>query len=178
MSGPNSALAYRAFAATGTRLLRPGDLVLVHMNPQIGGFWSDLTRTFILGAPDDRRREMLEAMLVARTAALAAIRPGAEARAVDAAARDSLATLGFGEACKHQTGHGVGFNGISGADAPALHPLSHDILTPGACFNVEPSIYLDDVGGCRHCDVVRVGDVTIEQLSPYLATLEDLTIAC
>jgi len=178
MSGPNSALAYRAFAATGARRLQPGDLVLVHMNPQVGGLWSDLTRTFMLGEAGPERRSMLDAVLDARTAALATIQVGLAAREVDAAARASLARRGFGDAFKHQTGHGVGLNGISGADAPVLHPLSQDVLASATCFNVEPAVYLDGIGGCRHCDVVRVGDSGLEELSPYLASADELTVAC
>lgn len=178
MSGPNSALAYRAFAMTGTRRLEPGDLVLVHMNPQVRGLWSDLTRTFVLGEPDAGRRSMLEAVLRARAAAREPIRPGADARRVDAAARDSLGRSGFGAAFKHQTGHGVGFNGISGLDAPSLHPLSDDVLAPGMCFNVEPSVYLDGLGGCRHCDVIALGEDGPEELSPYLSSYAELVVPC
>lgn len=178
MSGPNSALAYRAFAMTGTRRLERGDLVLVHMNPQVEGFWGDITRTFVLGEPDAQRRTMLEAVLLAGAQARGTIAPGVAARDVDAAARGSLTEQGYGAAFKHQTGHGVGFNGISGTDAPSLHPLSTDVLEPGMCFNAEPAVYLDGIGGCRQCDVLALTAGGVEELTDYLTTLPQRIVPC
>jgi Xaa-Pro aminopeptidase len=176
MSGPNSAVAYRAFAATGDRRLERGDLVLVHMNPQVRGIWSDLTRTFILGEPNDRQRAFVDAVLEARAEARRLLRPGAVARQVDAAARAVLARQGYGPAFKHQLGHGIGFNGISGLDSPSLHPLSSDVLAAGMCFNIEPSIYIDGYGGVRHCDALALSEDGPEELSPYLASLSELVL--
>ena len=66
-------------------------LVLVHCNSYADGYWVDVTRTYSLGEPDDRRRAMYEAVFAARAAALAAIRPGSRAADVDRAAREVLA---------------------------------------------------------------------------------------
>ncbi|MGI8553160.1 MAG: M24 family metallopeptidase, partial [Dehalococcoidia bacterium] len=177
MSGPNSALAYRAFAATGTRRLKRGDFVLVHMNPQVGGFWSDLTRTFVLGEPDPQHRTILEAVLQARADSRPAVHSGATGRDVDAAARAVLVERGFGEAFKHGLGHGIGFNGISAEDLPSLHPLSEDHLAAEMCFNIEPAVYIDGLGGCRHCDAIALTSRGTQELSPFFATLDELVVS-
>jgi Xaa-Pro aminopeptidase len=176
MSGPNSAMAYRAFARTGMRRVEQGDLVLVHMNPELNGFWGDLTRTFVVGRPSPRCEAIIDAVFRARSTARLAVRNGATGREVDAAARASLTTSGFGAEFKHQTGHGVGFNGISGLDSPSLHPLSDDALATGMCFNIEPAIYIDGFGGYRHCDVLALDSDGPQELSPYLAIPEELTV--
>jgi Xaa-Pro aminopeptidase len=176
MSGPNSAQAGRAFAATGVRRLERGDLVLVHMNPRLDGIWSDLTRTFMLGEPDDRRRRIAAAVFEARAAALQLLRAGVAARAVDAAARSVLERHGFGAEFTHGLGHGIGFNGISAEDPPTLAPLSEDTLEPGMCFNIEPSVYIDGYGGFRHCDAVALTDDGVAELSPYLASPDALML--
>jgi Xaa-Pro aminopeptidase len=176
MSGPNGALAYRAFARTGTRRLEPGDLVLVHMNPEADGFWGDLTRTFVVGRPSGRCEEIIDAVFEARDASRRALHDGVSGRELDAATRSSLAARGFGAEFKHQTGHGVGFNGISGLDSPSIHPLSDDVIAEGMCFNIEPAVYIDGFGGYRHCDVLAMADGGPQELSPYLVSPDDLVV--
>ena len=83
MSGPNAALAQGAYARSRARPIGRDEMVLVHCNSYADGYWVDVTRTYSLGEPDDRRSAMYEAVFAARAAALAAIRPGARAADVD-----------------------------------------------------------------------------------------------
>ena len=177
MSGPNSAKAGAAYARTGNRRVSSGDLVLVHCNSYIDGFWTDITRTYVVGKPDRKVRAMYRAIFEARESALAAIRPGAMARDVDEAARRVLQTHGFGDFFTHGLGHNVGFSAISPDFSPRLHPASTDRLEIGATFNIEPSIYIRDFGGIRHCDVVTVTANGPEVLTPFHDTVEQLIIS-
>jgi Xaa-Pro dipeptidase len=174
MSGPNSALAGAAYARTRDRELCEGDLVLVHCNSYVDGFWTDITRTFCLGEPDERQRSMYDAIFTARTAALQAIRPGVKAAGVDRAARDVLNERGFGQYFTHGLGHNVGFSTISAEFPPRIHPASPDRLEVGMTFNVEPAIYIKGYGGIRHCDVVTVHEDGAEVLTPFQASIEQL----
>jgi Xaa-Pro aminopeptidase len=174
MSGPNSATAYGAYARSRQRLLQPHDLVLVHCNSYAGGHWTDVTRTYCLGRPDERQRAMYAAVAEARAAALAAIRPGARAAEVDHAARSVLRERGFGDAFKHATGHGVGFAAIDHDARPRLHPKSDDVLEAGMLFNVEPAIYIEDYGGIRHCDMVTITGQGPEVLTPFQGEMHEL----
>ena len=177
MSGPNSANASGAFARSSRRKPSSGELVLVHCNNQVGGYWTDVTRTFCLGRPSDEQRRMYDAVSAARSAALAAIHPGARAADVDAAARSTLAKHGYGDdRFPHGLGHGVPFAAISAAERPRLHPRSPDVLAVGSVFNVEPAIYVPGVQGMRHCDVVAVTDGGVEVLTPWLATAAALSL--
>ena len=54
-----------------------GDLVIVDLTPQVEGYCANLARTFVLGQPDDRQRQLIDAYLDAVDAARAAMRPGA-----------------------------------------------------------------------------------------------------
>jgi Xaa-Pro aminopeptidase len=103
--------------------------------------------------------------------------PGVEAQAVDQAARDVLAAKGLGAAFKHPAGHGVGFAAIDHNARPRLRPGSPDVLLPGMVCNIEPAVYLDDAGGLRHCDMVAVTDGGVELLTPFQATLDELTVS-
>jgi Xaa-Pro aminopeptidase len=167
MSGPNGARAHAAFQQSGPRRLQHGDTVLIHCNSHADGYWTDLTRSYVLGAPDAQAARMQQAIAAARDAALAAIRPGATAGAVDRAAREVLTRAGFGAAFRHPTGHGVGFTAIDHEEPPQLHPLSDEPLLPGMVFNVEPGIYIDGYGGMRDCNMVAVTEDGHALLSPF-----------
>ncbi|HEY5331314.1 MAG TPA: Xaa-Pro peptidase family protein [Acidobacteriaceae bacterium] len=167
MSGPNSTAAAAAYARTRRRLLERGDVVMVHANTTGDGYWTDISRTFVVGEANARQRDMQEAIAEARDAALRAIAPGVKARAVDSAAREVLKRRGFGDAFKHGAGHGVGFAAVDANARPRLHPVSDDMIEEGMTFNVEPAIYIEGVGGMRHCDVVACGADGAEVLTDF-----------
>lgn len=167
MSGPNSAKAAGAYARTRRRVIEDGDLVMIHANTVGDGYWTDITRTFVVGDPSDRQKKMRDAIDRARTAALQAITPGSPARMVDQAARDVLKQHGFGAEFKHATGHGVGFAATSPNALPRIHPQSPDVLAAGMTFNIEPAIYFDGIGGMRHCDVVACTESGVEVLTDF-----------
>ena len=176
MSGANSALAHGAYARSRATTLAAGTFVLVHCNSYADGFWTDITRTYYLGEPNAIGRRMYEAVFAARSAALDAIRPGVRAADVDRAAREVLASHGFGGVFKHSTGHGVGFAAIDHNARPRLHPASDEVLESGMVFNVEPAIYIDGYGGVRHCDMVAVTADGHQVLTPFHARLEELIV--
>jgi Xaa-Pro aminopeptidase len=176
MSGPNSAEAFGAYARSRARRIKSGDLVLVHCNSYADGLWTDITRTYQVGSLQGREEEMYEAVFAARESALAALTPGAVGSAVDRAARSTLDQRGFGPNFKHSTGHGVGFQCISPDARPRLHPKSEDQLAPGMVFNVEPAIYIEHMGGIRHCDMVALTADGYELLTPFHTTLESLIL--
>ncbi len=176
MSGANSALAGGAYARSRGKRIDAGDLVLVHMNSHADGYCTDVTRTYVMGKPDDRQQQMYEAISVARQSALSAVRPGVKAADVDRAARDVLKTRGFGPQFTHSLGHGVGFSAIDANAKPRLHPKSEDTLEVGMVFNVEPAIYFEGYGGMRHCDMVSVTEDGAELLTPFQPCTNELVL--
>lgn len=176
MSGENGANAYGAYARSTSRRMLEGELVLVHCNSYADGYWTDITRTYCLGEPSERQRALYGAVLSARAAALGSIRPGVRAAAVDAVARDVIASHGFGAQFKHSTGHGVGFAAIDARAHPRLHPASTDVLSAGMVCNVEPAIYIDGYCGLRHCDMIVVTEDGAEVLTPFHERLEELML--
>ena len=153
-SGPHSAMPhYRA----GTRTLAAGDLVVLDFGGVLDGYCCDLTRTVSIGPPSREARRVYDAVRDAHAAAVAAVRPGIDASAVDAAARDLLRDRGLGEAFGHGTGHGLGLDvheepriGKPRADVPSV------TLAPGMVFTIEPGAYLAGFGGVRIEDDVLV----------------------
>ncbi|MBM3315227.1 aminopeptidase P family protein [candidate division WOR-3 bacterium] len=149
-SGPNSAKPHAGYS---TRRLRRGDALTLDIGCRLSGYCSDMTRTVFVGRPCDDLRQMYEAVLEAQRRSLAAVRPGATARAVDAACRDYLTGLGFGHYFRHSTGHGVG---IEVHELPGLAGTSMHVLQPGDVVTVEPGVYVPGLGGIRIEDMVLV----------------------
>ncbi|PYR68207.1 MAG: Xaa-Pro dipeptidase [Acidobacteria bacterium] len=162
-SGPHSAMPhYRA----GTRSLAAGDLVVLDFGGVLDGYCCDLTRTVSIGPPSREVRRVYDAVRDAHAAAVAAVRPGIDASAVDAAARDVLRDRGLGEAFGHGTGHGLGLDvheepriGRPRADLPPV------TLAPGMVFTIEPGAYLPGFGGVRIEDDVLVTESGVELLT-------------
>jgi len=162
-SGPHSAMPhYRA----GTRTLAPGDLVVLDFGGVLDGYCCDLTRTVAIGPPSREARRVYEAVHDAHAAAVAAVKPGVDASAVDAAARNLLRDRGLGDAFGHGTGHGLGLDvhedpriGKPRADVPPV------TLAPGMVFTIEPGAYLPGLGGVRIEDDVLVTETGCELLT-------------
>jgi len=156
-SGPNAALPhYRA----GTRILKPGDLVVLDFGGVLDGYCSDLTRTVSVGAPTPDALRLHAAVRDAQRAAMEAVKPGVSTTSVDGAARGLLESRGLGEAFGHGTGHGLG---LDIHEEPRVGPpRSHSAsvqLEPGMVFTIEPGAYLPGMGGVRiEDDVLVTGD--------------------
>jgi Xaa-Pro aminopeptidase len=105
----------------------------------------------------------------AREAAIRAVRPGAVAKDVDAAARSVIADAGLGERFGHGLGHGIG---LEIHEAPAIRPNSETVLEPGMVFTIEPGVYLPGWGGVRIEDDVLVTGGGCEVLTSVSRRLE------
>ena len=176
MSGPNSAKGSAAYARTRSRTLQPTDLVMMHCNSYVDGFWTDITRTYTLEPPDEQQRRMYDAVHAARTAALSAIKPNVRAQDVDSASRKVVRDFGLGACLRHGTGHGVGFSPMSAYSVPRLHAESRDVLQEGMVFNVEPAVYIEGYGGVRHCDMVLVTPSGYELMTAFQSDLQSFVL--
>jgi Xaa-Pro aminopeptidase len=147
-----------------------GTTVVVDAGCVVDGYCSDCTRTFLTG-DDERLRELYDLCLRAQLDGLAAARPGAHGRDVDAASRVAIEKAGLGEAYGHGLGHGVG---LEIHEAPVLRPESEDVLAPGNVVTVEPGIYLAGELGVRIEDLVLVTEDGRERLTTV--TKEPITV--
>jgi Xaa-Pro aminopeptidase len=135
----------------GSRVIRPGDLVLCDFGGTMDGYCSDITRCVSLGEPPAEVREAYDVLHAAQAAAVAAGRVGTVCEAVDAAARRIIADAGYGDYFIHRTGHGIGMEEhedpyiVGGNTAP---------LEPGHAFSIEPGIYIAGRWGMRLEDIV------------------------
>jgi Xaa-Pro aminopeptidase len=152
-AGARSALPH---ARPGGFLLEAGDLLLLDFGASSGGYVSDLTRVFVLGTSAPWQRELHAAVRGACERGVEAVRAGAVEHDVDAAARDHLGGLGFGDRFGHSTGHGIG---LDVHEAPRIHARGDGALLSGNVVTIEPGVYLPGRGGIRiEQDVVVEAD--------------------
>lgn len=148
-----------------------GDLILFDWGANNQGYFSDLTRTFALGEPDDTLRSIYEAVKNANAAGRSQSRPGVTAGSIDDASRGTIVEAGFGEYFTHRTGHGLG---LEVHEEPYIRGGNERIMEPGMTFTVEPGIYLDGHGGVRIEDDVVITETGAESLSTYSRELRIL----
>jgi Xaa-Pro aminopeptidase len=150
-SGPNSAKPHHH---PGSRIIEKGDPVVVDFGATYEGYRSDMTRTFSIGAaPSGKFKEIYDIVAHAQRAGVAAVKSGAEAKAVDAVCRDHINEAGYGEYFEHGTGHAVG---LDIHEDPRISYGYDAILAPGMVVTVEPGIYLPGIAGVRIEDTLAV----------------------
>jgi Xaa-Pro dipeptidase len=162
--GPAAALPH------GTRepqKLKEGDVVLMDDGCLVEGYWSDVTRTGVLGKPSEKMLRAYDAVRKAQNAALDAARTGKLSGSVDDAARAAITSAGFGPDYKfftHRLGHGIG---LDGHEHPYLVRGSKTVLEPGMTFSNEPGIYIPGEFGIRCEDLMAIApDGPAQLLTP------------
>ena len=163
-SGPNSALPH---ARPTGRELKAGDLVIVDVGATVDGYRSDMTRSFVLGDPDEQAETMLELVGRSQSAGVEAVRPGVKASDIDGVCRSVIEEAGMGEAFLHGSGHGVG---LDIHELPRVSSGSSAVLEPGNVLTVEPGVYFPGVGGVRVEDLLVVTDDGCRALTLYPKT--------
>ncbi|WP_367753307.1 M24 family metallopeptidase [Flavobacterium sp. WC2430] len=138
-------------------VLKKGDIVLMDCGCLVEGYNSDITRTIVFGAePSKRQQEIWSLEKQALIAGFAAAKIGEPCGAVDAAARKVLTDAGLGPEYKlpglpHRTGHGIGLDGHEWGN---MLKGNKELLEPGMCFSIEPTISIVGEFGVRLEDCV------------------------
>ncbi len=166
-SGERSSLPH---ASPSERRLRHGDLLIIDWGAEAGGYYSDMTRTFIVGGSvSAEKRRVYRTVHEALKRAKKAIKQGVKAYMVDAAARDHIRAHGYGRQFGHGTGHGVG---LDIHEAPRISWIGKETLRKGMVFTVEPGVYIPGMGGVRIEDMVTITSSGVETLTSLSRRLE------
>ncbi|WP_299568179.1 Xaa-Pro peptidase family protein [uncultured Shewanella sp.] len=136
------------------KTLDKNDTVLIDTGCQLGGYNSDITRTYVFGEPSERQRNLWVLEQQAQLAGFAAAQIGQTCASVDKAARAVIVDAGFGPGydvpgLPHRTGHGVG---LDIHEWPYLVLNDQTPLEAGMCFSNEPMLCVPGEFGVRHED--------------------------
>ena len=158
-AGPNGALPHHLADDTP---IQEGQAVVIDMGAKYDGYCADLTRTIVVGEPDETFGEVYGTVLRAQIEAEERVRPGMTGKEVDAISRDIIADAGYGDNFGHSLGHGVG---LAVHEYPRVGPTGDDAIEDGMVFTIEPGIYLSGWGGVRIEDIVVMEDGRARVLS-------------
>ena len=134
------------------QLVKQGSTVLFDCGCTVHGYQSDISRTFVFGAPPTaEQRKVWNQVHEGQQIAIRAARIGAPAGSVDDAVRHAYESWGYGPGynlpgLSHRTGHGIGMDGHE--PAYLVHGDTTP-LAPGMCFSDEPGIYIPGKFGVR-----------------------------
>jgi len=131
--------------------LKKSDVVLMDCGCKVHGYSSDITRTIIFGEPTTKQLDIWNLEKKAQEAGFNAAQLGATCGSVDASSRKVITDAGFGPDYKvpglpHRTGHGIG---MDGHEFPYLVKDNAQVLAPGMCFSIEPTIAIPGEFGIR-----------------------------
>ena len=136
------------------KIISDGELVTMDFGAVFNGYHSDMTRTFCVGKPSARQREIYNAVLNAQLHGLSVIKVGVSGKAADEAVRNRLKDLGFAEYFTHSLGHSLG---LVIHEEPRLSPRSTcERLEENMLVTDEPGVYIPNFGGVRIEDTVLV----------------------
>jgi Xaa-Pro aminopeptidase len=152
--------------------MRRGDLVKMDFGALVDGYHSDMTRTVLIGRPAGWQRDLHALMAAAPEMGRSRLTPGTQVVDVDAAAREVVASAGYGDEFVHGLGHGVG---LQIHEPPLLGPSGTGALQAGMVVTVEPGVYLPGRGGVRIEDTLIVRSGTPELLTRSPRELLEIT---
>jgi len=162
----------------GSGQIPPGAPVVVDLFPKDteSACYADMTRTFVVGEPDEEIVEWHRLVKEAVDRTIEPIKPGVKGRELYDIACDIFEEAGqktartkepgkpLDEGFFHSLGHGVG---LEVHEAPGLGLLGEKELVPGDVITIEPGLYRQGYGGVRLEDLVLVTEDGYENLTSF-----------
>jgi Xaa-Pro dipeptidase len=159
-AGANAANPHYGPSASHPRPINRGETLLIDLwarEEKGPGVYADQTWMGSLGAPTKRAVEVWEAVRDGRDAAISLLQKRISAGEpvkggeVDDAAREVIASRGFGANFTHRTGHSIDPRDLhgSGPHIDNLETREERLLISGVGFSIEPGVYIKGEIGVR-----------------------------
>ena len=143
-----------------TVVVGPGQTVKLDMQVDVGGYHSDVGRTYCL-QPSSEQQEIYDALRNALDAAIAAAVPGAPISDIWQAGTSAMRRSGFANYSRGHLGHSVGL-AHHYEEAPFVSASERRPLAPGMVVSIELPYYLLGVGSYQMERMVIVGETAVE----------------
>ena len=143
-------------------VIKEGDCIVIDIGCRKDHYCSDMTRTYFWKKVDPRHAEIYNIVLEANERAEALVKAGVTISRLDDAARDQIASFGYGEYFTHRLGHFIGMEDHEKGDVSSANDKDAE---PGMIFSIEPGIYIPGDMGVRIEDLVIVTEDGCEILN-------------
>jgi Xaa-Pro dipeptidase len=165
----------RAVRPPGSHTLETGDVILCEISPSVGGQFSQICRTAMVGAAPEIFVEKYALLQQSFQNGLQAAVPGARVSDLVAAINRNLVEAGYGEFCvpphMRARGHGLGFGSIEPGD---LSADSAAAIEPDMVFVIHPNQYLPETGYMMCGDPVVVTESGTRNLAAPPASFDQI----
>lgn len=151
--------------------LLKGDWILIDFGCTVGGFCSDITRTFVYGKANALQKKIYEIVLHAQKIARQAAKSAMSSKELDNIARSYIKEKGYGAEFGHALGHGVG---LRVHERPRVSPHVEEILKEGCVITIEPGIYNNEFGGVRIEDMIVLEKNGASEITHFTRELIEL----
>jgi Xaa-Pro dipeptidase len=145
-------------------VLRAGDIVHIELTPRIAGYSARTMRGVAVGAPAPALVEAGQRLAAIQDRQIAAMRPGAIARDVDAILRRGVLRAGLRDSYDNITGYTLGLYAAAGPRTSdftrIFHPEADWVIEPGMVFHMYAS-----AGGASLSETVLVTEAGPELLT-------------
>ena len=142
-SGVRSAMPH---GVASDKVIEEGDMVTIDFGCYYKGYASDMTRTFAVGDPGEKLKEIYAIVQEANRRVTEQAKAGMTGAELDAIARDYITEKGYGPQFGHTTGHGLG---LEVHEAPSISFRNKEKLVENNVVTNEPGIYIAGLGGVR-----------------------------
>src|SRR5215207_1145869 len=140
----------------------PGQTVKLDMQVDVGGYHSDVGRTYAL-EPTDEQQAVYDALRDALSPLVAALAPGVPMRDVWAVGTEQMRAAGFANYSRGHLGHSVGL-AHNYEEPPFIAADEARPLAPGMAVSVELPYYLLGVGSFQMERIVLIEESGVEVL--------------
>ncbi|MDA4114801.1 MAG: Xaa-Pro peptidase family protein [Thaumarchaeota archaeon] len=145
------------------RRLKRGDTMILDAQATHNNYWSDTARTFVVGAPSQRQKDIHGTLVAAKNLAAKMLKPGASASSVAGAIDEFLAESRYPRMI-HHAGHAVG---LDDQERPWLIRGARDKIEEDQAYVIEPGVYDREAGGIRVEDCYLVTSDGVEKVSRF-----------
>ena len=147
------------------RPIMKGDIILVDGGPIYKGYYSDIIREAVIGAPTAHQQDVFDVAREACFKGIETVKPGIPVSEVCKAVDKFLDESKYAplNVYKNWCGHSIG---VGVHEYPMLDTKTDEILVPGMVFSIEPYIYEENVGSLGVEENILVTETGCEVLTP------------
>ncbi|XTZ20676.1 MAG: type I methionyl aminopeptidase [cyanobacterium endosymbiont of Rhopalodia fuxianensis] len=122
------------------QILKEGDIINIDVTPILDGYHGDTSRTFFVGTPSSKARQLVEVTEECLRRGIAVVKPGAKIGDIGAAIQEYAESYGF-SVVRDFVGHGVSNIFHTSPQIPHFGQRGKGKrIRPGMVFTIEPMI--------------------------------------